>query len=86
MEERSASFAKTVLDRSERTVRRHAASAYRKSGLAVRAGPSAFFLEHLLLPTDHNGEQERQGARESEVQIEDAKIARSGGHPKAREH
>ncbi len=39
-----------VLDRSERTVRHHAASVYRKSGLAGRAELAAFFLEDLLLP------------------------------------
>ena len=39
-----------VLDRSERTVRQHAVSVYRKSGLAGRAELSAFFLEDLLLP------------------------------------
>jgi DNA-binding CsgD family transcriptional regulator len=37
-------------ERSERTVRQHAVSVYRKSGLAGRAELSAFFLEDLLLP------------------------------------
>jgi DNA-binding CsgD family transcriptional regulator len=41
-----------VLDRSERTVRQHAVSVYRKSGLAGRAELSAFFLEDLMLPLD----------------------------------
>ena len=50
MEEQSACLAKTVLNRSERTVRRRAVSVYRKSGLAGRADLSAFFLEDLLLP------------------------------------
>lgn len=36
--------------RSERTVRQHAVSVYRKSGLSGRAELSAFFLEDLLLP------------------------------------
>ena len=36
--------------KSERTVRQHAVSVYRKSGLAGRAELSAFFLEDLLLP------------------------------------
>lgn len=40
----------SVLERSERTVRQHAVSVYRKSGLAGRAELSAFFLEDLLLP------------------------------------
>ncbi|MBW1885022.1 MAG: helix-turn-helix domain-containing protein [Deltaproteobacteria bacterium] len=48
-----------VLDRSERTVRQHAVSVYRKSGLAGRAELAAFFLEDLLLPMDHEDEQER---------------------------
>lgn len=36
--------------KSERTVRQHAVSVYRKSGLSGRAELSAFFLEDLLLP------------------------------------
>jgi DNA-binding CsgD family transcriptional regulator len=36
--------------RSERTVRQHAVSVYKKSGLSGRAELSAFFLEDLLLP------------------------------------
>jgi DNA-binding CsgD family transcriptional regulator len=44
--------AAAVLDRSERTVRQHAVSVYRKSGLGGRAELSAFFLEDLLLPAD----------------------------------
>jgi len=39
-----------VMDRSERTVRQHAVSVYRKSGLSGRAELAAFFLEDLLLP------------------------------------
>ncbi len=39
-----------LTNRSERTVRQHAVAVYRKSGLAGRAGLSAFFLEDLLLP------------------------------------
>ena len=37
---------------SERTVRQHSVSAYRKSGLAGRAKLAGFFLEPLLLPED----------------------------------
>jgi DNA-binding CsgD family transcriptional regulator len=44
--------AASVLDRSERTVRQHAVSVYRKSGLAGRAELAAFFLEDLLLPME----------------------------------
>jgi len=40
-----------VLGRSERTVRQHAVSVYRKSGLGGRAELAAFFLEDLLLPS-----------------------------------
>jgi DNA-binding CsgD family transcriptional regulator len=36
--------------RSERTVRQHAVSVYRKSGLAGRAELAAFFFEDMLLP------------------------------------
>jgi DNA-binding CsgD family transcriptional regulator len=36
--------------KSDRTVRQHAATVYRKSGLSGRAELSAFFLEDLLLP------------------------------------
>jgi DNA-binding CsgD family transcriptional regulator len=52
-----------VLDRSERTVRQHAVSVYRKSGLAGRAELAAFFLEDLLLPMDHEQEHEAEDAR-----------------------
>ena len=41
-----------VQGKSERTVRQHAVSVYRKSGLAGRAELSAFFLEDLLLPVE----------------------------------
>lgn len=41
--------------RSERTVRQHAVSVYRKSGLSGRAELSAFFLEDLLLPAEQPG-------------------------------
>jgi len=37
---------------SERTVRQHSVSIYKKSGLAGRAELSGFFLELLLLPED----------------------------------
>ena len=53
--------AAAVLERSERTVRQHAVSVYRKSGLAGRAELSAFFLEDLLLPVDHDGVHEEEG-------------------------
>jgi DNA-binding CsgD family transcriptional regulator len=51
--------AASVLDRSERTVRQHAVSVYRKSGLAGRAELAAFFLEDLLLPMDREDEEEQ---------------------------
>lgn len=38
--------------KSERTVRQHAVSVYRKSGLSGRAELSAFFLEDLLMPVE----------------------------------
>lgn len=41
-----------IQHKSERTVRQHARSVYRKSGLASRAELSAFFLEDLLLPSE----------------------------------
>ena len=37
-------------DRSERTVRQHAAAAYQKAGLTSRAELAAFFLEGLMVP------------------------------------
>ncbi len=49
-----------LLERSERTVRQHAVSVYRKSGLAGRAELSAFFLEDLLLPVDHGDPREHE--------------------------
>jgi DNA-binding CsgD family transcriptional regulator len=39
-------------DRSERTVRQHAAAAYAKAGLDGRAALAGFFLEGLQLPAD----------------------------------
>lgn len=39
-----------LTNRSERTVRQHAVSVYRKSGLAGRAELAAFFFEDMLLP------------------------------------
>ena len=51
-----------IQEKSERTVRQHAVSVYRKSGLAGRAELSAFFLEDLLLPVD---QEERSGASEA---------------------
>lgn len=39
-----------LTDRSERTVRQHAAAAYGKAGVDGRAALSAFFLEGLRLP------------------------------------
>ena len=44
--------AANLLKRSERTVRQHAVSVYRKSGLAGRAELSAFFFEDMLLPLE----------------------------------
>jgi DNA-binding CsgD family transcriptional regulator len=38
--------------RSERTVRQHAVSVYRKSGLGGRAELAAFFFEDMLLPPE----------------------------------
>lgn len=38
--------------RSDQTVRQHAASIYRKAAVAGRAELSAFFLEDLMLPAD----------------------------------
>jgi len=51
--------ASVVMGRSERTVRQHAVSVYRKSGLGGRAELSAFFLEDLLLPQDQTSTQGR---------------------------
>lgn len=39
-----------LTSRSERTVRQHAVSVYRKSGLGGRAELAAFFFEDMLLP------------------------------------
>jgi len=37
-------------ERSDQTVRQHAASVYRKASVSGRAELSAYFLEHLMLP------------------------------------
>ena len=42
--------AAALTGRSERTVRQHAVSVYRKSGLGGRAELAAFFLQDLMLP------------------------------------
>lgn len=75
--------AASVLDRSERTVRQHAVSVYRKSGLSGRAELAAFFLEDLLLPMDHEGEQEHEGVLAGEEEVAAVGVARSEGHPVA---
>jgi len=41
-----------LLGRSDRTIRQHAVSVYRKSNLSGRAELAAFFLEDLLLPPE----------------------------------
>ncbi len=46
-----------LTDRSERTVRQHAAAVYEKAGLGGRAELAAFFLEDVMLPAG-----ERTGA------------------------
>lgn len=48
--------------RSERTVRQHAVSVYRKAGLAGRAELSAFFLQDVMLPNHTAPSEERSGA------------------------
>jgi DNA-binding CsgD family transcriptional regulator len=76
--------AASVLDRSERTMRQHAVSVYRKSGLAGRAELSAFFLEDLLLPVNHDGagEHEKQsGSASGEDQDEFTNLPRSRIRP-----
>ncbi len=50
-------------DCSEATVRQHAASVYRKSGLTSRAQLTGFFLEDLLVP-----QSERDGSQLSVVE------------------
>jgi DNA-binding CsgD family transcriptional regulator len=75
--------AASVLDRSERTVRQHAVSVYRKSGLSGRAELAAFFLEDLLLPMDHEGEQEHEGVLTGEGEVAAVGVGRSEGHPAA---
>lgn len=46
----------SLTGRGERTVRQHAVSVYRKSGLAGRAELAAFFFEDMLLPTSDGPE------------------------------
>ena len=42
----------SLLGRSDRTIRQHAVSVYRKSNLSGRAELAAFFLDDLLLPSE----------------------------------
>jgi DNA-binding CsgD family transcriptional regulator len=72
-----------VLDRSERPVRQHAVSVYRKSGLSGRAELAAFFIEDLLLPMDREGEQEQEGVLAGEEGAE-LDVGRSEGQLAAR--
>jgi DNA-binding CsgD family transcriptional regulator len=44
-----------LTNRSDRTVRQHAVSVYRKSGLSGRAELAAFFFEDMLLPSSEAG-------------------------------
>ena len=44
-----------ITSRSERTVRQHAVSVYRKSSLSGRAELAAFFFEDMLLPSELAG-------------------------------
>lgn len=46
--------------RTEGTVRQHAVSVYRKSGLGSRAEFSAHFLQQLLLPVSQQSERDRE--------------------------
>lgn len=52
----------SLTGRSERTMRQHAVSVYRKSGLGGRAELAAFFFEDMLLPSD-GGVPEGPGAK-----------------------
>lgn len=49
-------------DRSDQTVRQHAASVYGKASLAGRAELAAFFLEDLVLPVDRPKPDNGEGA------------------------
>lgn len=55
-----------LCEKSERTVRQHAVTIYRKSGLAGRAELAAFFLEDLLLPMDEKEGSVSSGGLEEE--------------------
>ncbi len=46
----------SLTGRGERTVRQHAVSVYRKSGLSGRAELAAFFFEDMLLPSSGGAE------------------------------
>lgn len=50
--------------KSERTVRQHSISIYRKSGLSGRAELSAFFLEDLLTPAHDESAAPAPGTRD----------------------
>ncbi|MFW6078635.1 MAG: helix-turn-helix transcriptional regulator [Gemmatimonadota bacterium] len=50
-----------LTSRSERTVRQHAGTVYRKAGLSGRAELSAFFLEGLMLPDAGGADAEAPG-------------------------
>lgn len=52
-----------LTERSDRTVRQHAVSVYRKSGLGGRAELAAFFFEDMLLPSGTTGVAPGDGSR-----------------------
>jgi len=55
-----------LCEKSERTVRQHAVTVYRKSGLSGRAELAAFFLEDLLLPMGEKEDSISSGNLEKE--------------------
>lgn len=65
-----------ILERSERTIRQHAVSIYRKAGLSGRAELAAFFLEDLLLPRENLPPEE-----EADDAPSPPREPRSGGGP-----
>ena len=78
----------SLTGRGERTVRQHAVSVYRKSGLSGRAELAAFFFEDMLLPSGGGPEPIESPAQASDSRVPGAPAApdspRAAARPRPR--
>lgn len=64
--------------RTEGTVRQHAVSVYRKSGLGSRAEFSAHFLQQLLLPASVQSKRDQQESAATVAEIQHSSVQANG--------